>query len=72
MALTYHNLDDRTRKLMSEEMEYDIAHNQLHISPFLSGQGQRDYVNLLRGNQRGTTKLSQNLRRIGASPSTSA
>jgi hypothetical protein len=48
MALTFHNLDDRTRQLMLEEMEYDIAHNQLHISPFLSGQGQRDYVNLLR------------------------
>jgi len=48
MALTYHNLDARTRHLMLEEMDYDIAHNQLHISPFLSGQGQRDYVNLLR------------------------
>jgi hypothetical protein len=33
---------------MLDEVEYDIAHNQLHISPFLSGQGQRDYVNLLR------------------------
>jgi len=33
---------------MLEEMEYDIEHNQLHISPFLTGQGQRDYVNLLR------------------------
>ena len=48
MALYFENLDDRTRKLMLEEMDYDIAHNQLHISPFLSGQGQRDYTNLLR------------------------
>ena len=48
MALYYYNLDERTRQLMLEEMEYDIAHNQLHISPFLSGQGQRDYPNLLR------------------------
>ena len=48
MSLYYVNLDDRTRKLMLEEMEYDIAHNQLHISPFLSGQGQHDYANLLR------------------------
>src|SRR6185369_13193368 len=48
MALTYHNLDVRTRQLMLDEMDYDIAHNQLHISLFLSGQGQRDYVNLLR------------------------
>lgn len=48
MALYYYNLDDRTRQLMLDEMDYDIANNQLHISPFLSGQGQRDYPNLLR------------------------
>ena len=48
MALYFENLDDRTRQLMLEEMEYDIANHQLHISPFLSGQGQRDYENLLR------------------------
>jgi len=48
MTLYYQNLDERTRQLMLAEMEYDIAHNQLHISPFLSGQGQRDYANLLR------------------------
>lgn len=64
MALTYHQLDDRTRQLMSEEMDYDIAHNQLHISPFLSGQGQRDYANLLReAIQRGTDEtLAKSLR----------
>src|SRR5574342_935117 len=48
MALYLENLDDRTRQLMLDEMEYDIAHNQLHISPFLSGQGQWDYPDLLR------------------------
>ena len=48
MALYYYNLDERTRQLMLEEMEFDITRNQLHISPFLSGQGQRDYPNLLR------------------------
>lgn len=48
MSLYFVNLDDRTRQLMLEEVDYDIAHNQLHISPFLSGQGQRDYVNLLK------------------------
>lgn len=48
MALYLENLDERTRELMLDELEYDIAHNQLHISPFLSGQGQRDYPNLLR------------------------
>jgi hypothetical protein len=64
MALYYYNLDDRTRKLMQEEMEYDIANNQLHISPFLSGQGQRDYPNLLReAIQSGTDEsLAENLR----------
>jgi len=48
MALYFENLDDRTRQLMLTEMDYDVANNQLHISPFLSGQGQRDYANLLR------------------------
>lgn len=48
MALYFENLDDRTRQFMLAEMEFDISHNQLHISPFLSGQGQRDYTNLLR------------------------
>jgi hypothetical protein len=48
MTLYFENLDDRTRQLMLDEMEYDIENNQLHISPFLSGQGERDYPNLLR------------------------
>jgi DNA repair photolyase len=48
MALYLLNLDERTRQLMLEELAFDEAHNQLHISPFLSGQGQRDYPNLLR------------------------
>jgi hypothetical protein len=48
MALYLENLDDRTRQLMVDEMQYDVRNNQLHISPFLSGQGQRDYSNLLR------------------------
>ena len=64
MALYFENLDDRTRQLMLTEMEYDVANNQLHISSFLSGQGQRDYANLLReaiesGNDE---TLAQNLR----------
>jgi len=64
MALYFENLDDRTRQLMLSEMEYDMAHNQLHISPFLSGQGQRDYANLLReALQSGDDEtLAQNLR----------
>ncbi len=48
MTLYLENLDDRTRPLMLDELDYDITHNQLAISPYLSGQGQRDYPNLLR------------------------
>ena len=48
MALYLVNLDERTRELMLEELEYDIERDQLHISPYLSGQGLRDYPNLLR------------------------
>lgn len=64
MALYFENLDDRTRQLMLDEMDYDITNNQLHISPFLSGQGQRDYANLLReALQNGNDEtLAQNLR----------
>src|SRR6185503_427887 len=64
MALYYENLDDRTRQLMLEEMDYDIAHNQLHISPLLSGQGERDYPSLLReAIQSGSDEtLAENLR----------
>ena len=64
MALYLENLDDRTRELMLDELEYDMAHNQLHISPFLSGQGQRDYAELLRDAlQTGTDEsLAENLR----------
>ncbi len=64
MALYLENLDDRTRELMLEEMEYDIAHNELHISPFLSGQGQHDYPRLLQeAIQSGTdASLAESLR----------
>jgi hypothetical protein len=65
MGLLYENLDERTRQLMLEELEQDIRANRLHISPVLSGQGQRDYPNLLReAIQSGTDDtLAQNLLR---------
>jgi hypothetical protein len=64
MALYLENLDERTRRLMLDEVEYDLSHNQLHISPFLSGQGQHDYLNLLRDAiQNGSDQtLAQDLR----------
>ena len=48
MALYLVNLDQRTRQLMLAEVDYDVERDQLHISPYLSGQGQRDYPSLLR------------------------
>jgi len=48
MGLYYENLDARTRQLMLDEMDLDIAQNHLTISPYLSGQGVRDYPQLLR------------------------
>ena len=48
MSLYLPDLDERTRALMLEEVDYDTARQQLHISPYLSGQGQHDYESLLR------------------------
>ena len=48
MGLYYENLDVRTRQLMRDEMDLDISQNKLTISPYLSGQGVRDYPQLLR------------------------
>jgi DNA repair photolyase len=48
MSLYLLNLDARTRALMLDEVEYDKARQELHISPYLSGQGQHDYEILLR------------------------
>jgi hypothetical protein len=48
MTLHLFHLDERTRALMLEEVEYDLGRNQLYISPYLSGQGIHDYPMLLR------------------------
>lgn len=48
MGLNYRNLDERTRTLMLEEIERDIAANALFLSENLSPQGQIDYPDLLR------------------------
>jgi hypothetical protein len=47
MALEYKNLDEVTRKLMLEEIEYDIQRNTLFISPRLNDRGIKEYPNLL-------------------------
>lgn len=48
MTLQLQQLDAQTRELMLEELEYDLDRNQLHISPYLSGQGVHDFARLLR------------------------
>ena len=48
MGLYYEFLDDRTRRLMLDEMNLDLSQNNLTISPYLSGQGVHDYPDLLR------------------------
>lgn len=48
MTFYFPNLDERTRELMLEEVEYDEEHQQLHVSPYLSNQGLHDYPALLR------------------------
>ncbi|MGH2538149.1 MAG: hypothetical protein ACRDHL_12200 [Candidatus Promineifilaceae bacterium] len=70
MSLYFPELDERTRRLMLAELEYDIGRNQLHISPYLSLQGQRDYPNLLRqaierGDETTLAEELRALRRIG-------
>lgn len=48
MAFYFPDLDERTRRLMLDEVAHDEARNRLHISPYLSGQGVRDFPELLK------------------------
>ena len=48
MLLSYANLDDETRRLMLEEIEYDITNNQLYFSTRFSSTGRTDYPSLLK------------------------
>jgi hypothetical protein len=74
MALYLVNLDAHTRRFMLAELESDLARNQLHFSPYLSGQGVNDYPALLRAAiETGTDEtlaqaLSQQLRIERAAP----
>jgi hypothetical protein len=42
------NLDERTRQLMLEEIERDVAEGTFFVSPRLSNTGQQNYLILLR------------------------
>jgi hypothetical protein len=48
MPLQYHHLDERTRRLMLEEIEADVSDGSLHTSPRLNRHGLECYSNLLR------------------------
>src|SRR6266446_4552263 len=53
MSLHLVNLNDQIRQFMLEEIERDIANNQLYLSPRLSGTGLTEYPNLIREAARG-------------------
>ena len=48
MALQFHNLDERTRTLMVNELEIDVAAGTLYLSTRLSHRGRNEYEQLLR------------------------
>lgn len=48
MALTLVNLDERTRQLMLDEIDQDLASGRLFTSTRLSSDGQSDYPTLLK------------------------
>ena len=48
MTLQYEDLDERTRHLMLEEVEFDVSEGVLYISPRLNLSGQQDYEQLLK------------------------
>lgn len=69
MSLYLQQMDAQTRELMEEELEYDLARHQLHISPYLSGQGVHDFAPLLReamrnGDEKTLAKALGQMRRI--------
>jgi hypothetical protein len=48
MPLNYQNLDARTRALMVEEIDMDVAAGTLYLSPWLTEQGKLDWAQMLR------------------------
>ena len=48
MALHYENLDESTRSFMLDEVDLDLSHDNLYISPRLNEVGQQSYVSLLK------------------------
>jgi hypothetical protein len=48
MALSFENLDERTRGFMLQEVERDIASDELYLSARLTQEGRESYASLLR------------------------
>ena len=48
MALRYENLDENTRSFMLSEVDSDLSHENLYISPRLNELGEQNYVSLLK------------------------
>lgn len=48
MALNYENLDESTRSYMLSEVELDLSHKSIYMSPRLNELGEQNYVSLLK------------------------
>ena len=48
MALHYENLDESTRSFMSSEVDLDLSHKKVYMSPRLNELGEQNYVSLLK------------------------
>ena len=48
MALRYRNLDESTRSFMLSEVDLDLSHEKLYISPQLNELGAQNYVSVLK------------------------
>ena len=48
MALHYENLDESTRSFMLSEVDSDLFHEKLYMSPRLNERGEQNYVSLLK------------------------
>lgn len=48
MARKLEDLDEQTRRWMLEELQYDLDHDSLYVSPLLSERGRREYATILK------------------------
>lgn len=48
MGLSYENLDEQTRRFMTEEIDMDVSNGRIYISNYLNPQGCESWPRLLR------------------------